>query len=70
MSRGNSEDLMGPSIVNQVTYLFCQRKSLYILGGVIREASRNGSCESLTKQSILKKFLIYVPYNVNAHKMF
>lgn len=37
MSRGNSEDLMEASIINQVAHLFCQ-KTLHILRGESREA--------------------------------
>lgn len=68
MSRGNAEDLIEASPVSQVACLSCQRMTLYILKGRIREAWRNGSCESLTKLCF-KKFLIYGSYNVNVHKM-
>lgn len=37
MSRGNSDGLMETSIINQVAYLFCQRKSLHVLKGETRE---------------------------------
>lgn len=37
MSRGNAEDLIEASVVNQVACLFCQRINLFILKGGIRE---------------------------------